>query len=122
MGYYCIRLGYYGRWLKEEINYAKKEDPEIALLNRVTDLLMDESTKPRERQILLEAKRRLEKRVILSNIIWHLKAELTPWAMTSKLSKGVGKLYCDIIAGNIGSSGTFRTGIGIGAVYGGFFK
>lgn len=100
----------------------KKEDPEIELLNRVTDLLMDENTTPRERQILLEAKRRLEKRVMLSNIVWHLKTELTPWAMKSQLSKGVGKLYCDIVAGNIGSSGTFRTGIGIGAIYGGFFR
>lgn len=100
----------------------KKDNSYIELLNRITDLLMDENTTPRERQILLEAKGRLEKRVIFSNIIWHLKVELTPWAMKSELSKGVGKLYCDIVAGNIGSSGTFRTGIGTGSVWGGFFR
>lgn len=68
----------------------KKDNSYIELLNRITDLLMDENTTPKERQILLEAKGRLEKRVTFSNIIWHLKVELTPWAMKSELSKGVG--------------------------------
>lgn len=98
-----------------------KSHPEIALLNRVTDLLMDNDTKNNEREILLYAKHQLEHHVYLPNLIWHLKNILTPLAIGSKLSPGMGKLYCDIVAGNIGKPGDLRSGIGMGAIYGGFF-
>lgn len=98
-----------------------KSHPEIALLNRVTDLLMDNDTKNNEREILLYAKHQLEHHVYLPNLIWHLKNILTPLAIGSKLSPGMGKLYCDIVAGNIGKLGDLRSGIGMGAIYGGFF-
>lgn len=94
---------------------------EVAMLNRVTDLLVDEHTKNNEREILLYAKHQLEHHVYLPNLIWHLKNILTPLAIGSKLSPGMGKLYCDIVAGNIGKPGDLRSGIGIGAIYGGFF-
>lgn len=98
-----------------------KLDPEIALLNRVTDLLMDERVKQNEREILLYAKHQLEHRVNMPNIIYHLKNILTPLAIGEKLSPGMGKLYCDIVAGNIGKPGSLRTGIGMGTTYGRFF-
>lgn len=41
-----------------------KFDPEVALLNQVTDLLMDERVKQNEREILLYAKHQLEHHVI----------------------------------------------------------
>lgn len=100
----------------------KKVDPEIEILNRVTDLLMDENTKPNEREILLNIKPRLEKRVNLPNIVFHLKNELTPLAMQSKLSKGMGKFYCDLVAGNFGNTDSIRTGIGVAMNFGGFFS
>lgn len=50
-----------------------KDEPEIAMLNRVTDLLVDEHTKNNEREILLYAKHQLEHHVYLPNLIWHLK-------------------------------------------------
>lgn len=58
-----------------------KSHPEIALLNRVTDLLMDNDTKNNEREILLYAKHQLEHHVYLPNLIWHLKNILTPLAI-----------------------------------------
>ena len=94
---------------------------EVAMLNRVTDLLLDEHTKDNEREILLYDKHQLEYHVYLPNLIWHLKNILTPLAIGSKLSPGMGKLYCDIVAGNIGKPGDLRSGIGMGAIYGGFF-
>lgn len=58
----------------------------------------------------------------MPNIIYHLKDILTPLAIGEKLSPGMGKLYCDIVAGNIGKLGSLRTGIGMGTTYGGFFR
>ncbi len=55
-----------------------KFDPEVALLNQVTDLLMDERVKQNEREILLYAKHQLEHHVNMPNIIYHLKNILTP--------------------------------------------
>lgn len=78
-----------------------KFDPEIALLNQVTDLLMDEKVKQNEREILLYAKHQLEHHVNMPNIIYHLKNILTPLAIGGKLSPEMGKLYCDIVAGKV---------------------
>ena len=94
-----------------------KSHPEIALLNRVTDLLMDNDTKNNEREILLYAKHQLEHHVYLPNLIWHLKNILTPLAIGSKLSPGMGKLYCDIVAGNIGKPGDLRSVIGLSIIH-----
>lgn len=42
---------------------------EVAMFNRVTDLLWDEHTKNNEREILLYAKHQLEHHVYLLNLI-----------------------------------------------------
>ena len=91
-----------------------KFNPEVALLNQVTDLLMDERVKQNEREILLNTKHQMEHHVNMPNIIYHLKNILAPLAIGEKLSPGMGKLYCDIVAGNIGKPGSLRTGIGMG--------
>ncbi len=102
--------------------HRNKIDPDTVLLSRVINLINNKETKPNERKILLYVKHQCEHHVYYPNIVFHLKLVLTPMAMKSELSNAMGKLYCDIIAGNVANSGIFRTGVGMGSVYGSFFK
>ena len=65
------------------------------ILSDINKLLADNISQD-EREILSHAKKELEKKSSFSRIISDLRGELTPLAVSQKLSKSVGTLYLKI--------------------------
>lgn len=100
--------------------FNKKPSQRIQMLNTVTDLLMDKKIKPKEREILLFAKKQLEDHEYMPRIINDLKAPLTRLAVRNELSSDMAKFYSEYIIKNLGSVQD-QTGMGIAMNFGSFF-
>lgn len=77
-----------------------KDDLKIWLLNNITDLLVDEQTKPEERKILLNAKHQLKSDESANYVCNLIRVGLDPLSWQSKLSHGVMKFHHAIISGS----------------------
>ncbi len=75
-----------------------KDDLKTWLLNNITDLLVDEETKPEERKILLNAKHQLETGEAANYVCNLIRVGLDPLSWQSKLSHGVMKFHQAIIS------------------------
>lgn len=93
-----------------------KDDLKIWLLNNITDLLMDEDTKPVERKILLQAKHQLENGESTNYVCNLIRVGLDPLSWQSKLSKGVTKFHYAII--NSARPVSYQAGAAGGAALG----
>lgn len=76
----------------------QNEDFKTYMLNEITDLLVDEETKPEERKVLLNAKRQLENGESAPYVANLIRVGLDPMAWQSKLSKNTEKLYSKLIS------------------------
>lgn len=76
----------------------QNDDLKTYLLNEITDLLVDEQTKPKEREILLNAKRQLENGESAQYVANLIRVGLDPMAWQSQLSKNAEKLYATLIS------------------------
>lgn len=68
----------------------------IWLLNNITDLLVNENTKPEERKVLLNAKHQLETGESANYVCNLIRVGLDPLSWQSKLSKGVTEFHYEI--------------------------
>ncbi|MDR0922569.1 MAG: bacteriocin immunity protein [Lactobacillales bacterium] len=78
--------------MKKKKEKGKKEEE---ILNDI-NLLLNDTMSAHERETLLIAKKRLEKKEYFPKIIRSLQAGLTPLAMRHELSKGGSELYLKI--------------------------
>ena len=70
-----------------------KKDLKIWLLNNITDLLVDEQSKPEERKVLLNAKHQLENGESTNYVCNLIRVGLDPLSWQSKLSHDVMKFH-----------------------------
>ena len=76
-----------------------KKDLKIWLVNNITDLLVDEQSKPEERKVLLNAKHQLENGESANYVCNLIRVGLDPLSWQSKLSHGVIEFHHAIITG-----------------------
>lgn len=76
----------------------EKDDLKIWFLNNITDLLVDENTKPEERKILLNAKHQLENGESANYVCNLIRVGLDPLSWQSKLSHDVMEFHHAIIS------------------------
>lgn len=70
-----------------------KDDLKQWLLSNITDLLVNENTKPEERKILLDAKHELENSESANYVCNLIRVGLDPLSWQSKLSHDVMKFH-----------------------------
>lgn len=74
------------------------DDLKTWLLNNITDLLVNEETKPEEREVLLKAKHQLENGESANYVCNLIRVGLDPLSWQSKLSKGVMEFHHAIVS------------------------
>lgn len=97
-----------------------KKDLKIWLLNNITDLLVNEDTKPEERKVLLTAKHQLENGESANYVCNLIRVGFDPLSWQSKLSNGVTEFHYEIINGARPVS--YQTGAVGGAILGAAFS
>lgn len=88
-----------------ERGYMKK-NTDKQLLNDI-NLALKDNINDKERAVLTNAKRRLEKKKYALRIRRDIELELRPMAVSGKLTKSVGKIYLKIINGEYNDGGIF---------------
>lgn len=85
-------------------NISKKEEE---ILNDI-NFILESTISMEEKEILIDAKRRLEKKEYFPKIISILEGELTPLAMQRKLSKNLSTFYLKITSHKFKDKGLGR--------------
>ena len=101
-----------------------KDDLKQWLLSNITDLLVNEDTKPEERKILLDAKHELENGESANYVCNLIRVGLDPLSWQSKLSHDVMKFHYAItsdarpVSANAGGCGGAALGMAFSGLMG----
>jgi len=97
----------------------KKEKSETILLNEINHCLQSSIT-AKEKNLFLNAKKRLEKKEYFPAIVNSLKMELTPLAIRQELSDSGRKIYRLLLDPQFPADKGF--GIGLATIFGGHIR
>lgn len=67
------------------------------LINRLYSLILNPDLSPKEREILINAKNRLEAKADLNKTMYDLQSQLAPLGLTFELGPEVSKLYQEVM-------------------------